>query len=353
MSKINITDWHSFKIHELFYTEKKGGKLQVPTGAYVEKKLLTEGTTPRITVTGVNNGICGYFNCDENKDYRKYKNFISVSFLGTVFYHKGEASLDMKVHCLKPLDVELNEYTGLFIVTAIIKSLKNSSYADQISSTVLPELGVSLPVDNKGFPDYVYMENYIKELKSKIYSSLNSLFLLSDSICYEELDTVDWDFFKIRDLFNVVKGSRLTKVDMREGSIRYIGASSFNNGITTYISNDENIHPSNTLTVCYNGSDIGRTFYQDSPYWATDDVNVLYPKFKMTKNIGLFLAPVIKCTGGRHVYKDKWKIEDMKEDYIKLPVTENGVPDFMFMESFMEGIEKIANSKLDNLKSIL
>ena len=179
MSKINTSHWHPFKIKELFITEKKGKKLQVPTGAYVEKKLLKDGNTPRITVMGINNGICGYFDCSDEKNYRKYENFISVSFLGTVFYQKGEASLDMKVHCLKPINIELNEYTGLFMVTAILKSLKNSSYADQISSTTLPDLSVMLPVDVDGQPDYSYMTEYMIGLKSNISVSLDSLNLLN------------------------------------------------------------------------------------------------------------------------------------------------------------------------------
>ena len=42
----------------------------------------------------------------------------------------------------------------------------------------------------------------------------------------------------------------------------------------------------NKITVCYNGS-VGETFYQDQPFLASDDVNVLYPKFDMTKEIRL------------------------------------------------------------------
>lgn len=88
----------------------------------------------------------------------------------------------------------------------------------------------------------------------------------------KKLDTTKWKKFQIEQLFDVKKGSRLTKTDMKEGKRRYIGASSFNNGITAYISNSEHVHPGNTLTVCYNCSDIGRTFYQKEEYWATDDV---------------------------------------------------------------------------------
>lgn len=175
MSKIDTREWKEFKIHELFETKKHRGKFQVPTGANVSaKKLIEHGCTPRITVTGVNNGISGLYDYsgDNESEYRTFENFISVSFLGTVFYHEEKASLDMKVHCLKPIDVILNKYTGLYFVSAIKASLKDSSYADQISSTVLPYLSVYLPITSNNLPDYEYMESYMKELEYTVSSSL-------------------------------------------------------------------------------------------------------------------------------------------------------------------------------------
>ena len=160
------------------------------------------------------------------------------------------------------------------------------------------------------------------------------------------------EILSYRAVVDVVKGSRLTKAEMKDGTIRYVGASSFNNGITAYISNTEQLHPANTLTVCYNGSDIGRTFYQTEPYWATDDVNVLYPKFEMNEDLAMFFAPVIKCVGGLHEYGDKWKLEDMKKDVIKLPVKDDGTPDFMFMESYIQKIKKAATERISILRNI-
>lgn len=176
MSKINTVQWKQFKINELFITEKIGKRLQVPTGANIKRTELTDGVIPRITVTGLNNGVYGYFNCkNANKNYRVYENFISVSFLGTVFYQGGKASLDMKVHCLKPINIELNKYTGEYLVTCIKKSLKDSRYSDQISSTVLPLLDIRLPVDKTGNPDFSYMESYMKNLEIAVSASLTKL----------------------------------------------------------------------------------------------------------------------------------------------------------------------------------
>lgn len=47
-----------------------------------------------------------------------------------------------------------------------------------------------------------------------------------------KIDTSKWEPFLIRAAFSVVKESRLTKADMRDGNINFIGASAINNGIT-------------------------------------------------------------------------------------------------------------------------
>ena len=104
MGKIDTSGWKKFRIKDLFETQKKGNKLQVPTGASVPvQDLLEDGATPRITVTGSNNGIFGFYDyCGKNiADYRVFNNFVSVSFLGTVFYQEGDATLDVNNPRLK------------------------------------------------------------------------------------------------------------------------------------------------------------------------------------------------------------------------------------------------------------
>lgn len=163
------------------------------------------------------------------------------------------------------------------------------------------------------------------------------------------IDISNWKAFQICVLFEIQKGTRLTRANMRDGDIRYIGASSFNNGITAYIANDENIHESNTITLSYNGS-VGEAFYQDLPFWASDDVNVLYPKFPLSRNIALFIIPVLKCAGKRYAFVDKWKKEDMEQSVIYLPATPEGNPDFAFMENYMSCVMEKQQMRLQQLK---
>lgn len=168
MKKIDITEWKEFEIRELFLTENDRNKFQVPTGASIPKRYLRDGQTPRISATNVNNGILGYFeDVSYDKNYRCFENFISVSFLGTIFYHDYKASLDMKIHCLKLKDKELNKYIAFYLISVIRKVIQETEYKDQLSSTVLPYVKIKLPVDENKNPDWDYMENFIKRLETR------------------------------------------------------------------------------------------------------------------------------------------------------------------------------------------
>ncbi|WP_103602650.1 restriction endonuclease subunit S [Campylobacter concisus] len=170
MNKLDISSWKEFKIAELFITEtsksKSKNKLQVPTGATIARKDLTDGDIPRITVTNLNNGIIGYYKNIQSDNYRVHENFISVSFLGTIFYHPYRASLDMKVHCLKLKEKSLDHYIALFLIGIIKKQISYFAYNDQLSSSILPELSILLPVKNNQ-PDWEYMESYAKGIYSR------------------------------------------------------------------------------------------------------------------------------------------------------------------------------------------
>lgn len=149
------------------------------------------------------------------------------------------------------------------------------------------------------------------------------------------IDTSKWNSFKIGDLFLIKKGKRLTKEDQVSGKTPYIGAVDSNNGLTNYIEQSP-IHEGNTISLSYNGS-VGEAFYQAHPFWATDDVNVLYPKFNLTRNIALFICPILRLEKYRFAYGRKWTLEKMNESIIRLP-TKNGNPDWQFMEDYIEKI---------------
>ena len=137
-------------------------------GASIPVKDLVKGTVPRITASETNNGVVGYYKKMDIRNYRELNNFISISFLGGVFYHPYTASLDMKIHAVKLTDRELNKDLGTFLVRVIRQTVSRFSYGDQLSSTDLPRQKILLPIDDEGNPDFDFMENYMKEKESKM-----------------------------------------------------------------------------------------------------------------------------------------------------------------------------------------
>lgn len=150
-------------------------------------------------------------------------------------------------------------------------------------------------------------------------------------------DSEEWREFELGSLFNFVKGKRLTKDDMSEGTTNYLGAISENNGIRQLIDAPA-IFKANCITVNYNGS-VGEAFYQSVPFWATDDVNVLYANgWELNKYIALFIATIIKANRYKFSYGRKWTMEKMKQSIAKLPVTTHGLPDWDYMERYIKSL---------------
>lgn len=153
------------------------------------------------------------------------------------------------------------------------------------------------------------------------------------------LDTQTWGKYRLGDLFDIKKGKRLTAEDQTEGLTPYIGAIDSNNGISNHIGQNA-IHSGNTISLSYNGS-VGEAFYQPNPFWATDDVNVLYFKdkndFPFNKNIALFICTILRKEKYRYCYGRKWTLEQMNDTIIQLPSI-NGKPDWQWIDKYISGL---------------
>ena len=147
-----------------------------------------------------------------------------------------------------------------------------------------------------------------------------------------------WAKYRLGDLFDIKKGKRLIAEDQTVGKTPYIGSIDSNNGVANYIG-QEPIHAGNTISLSYNGS-VGEAFYQPIPFWATDDVNVLYFRDKsidFNRYIALFICTVLKQEKYRYCYGRKWVLDSMNETIIKLP-TKNNKPDWQFMEEYIKSL---------------
>ena len=341
MKQIDTKQWKEFVIKDLFTVKRPSARSQAN---------YEDGDVPFVASGNFNNGVLKYLQPKEN-EILDSGNCITVSPIdGSSFYQEddflGRGGAGSSIILL--YNPNLNPYNGYFIATVIRTVCRKYAYSDMANKDTIGSEKIKLPVDEIGNPDFLYMESYMKNLELAVSSSLTDLQSAKKFGVSGEIDISNWKMFEISDLFTVQKGKRLTKADMKEGKIRFIGASAINNGITAYISNDEHLHSQNTITLSYNGS-IGEAFYQDEIFWASDDVNVLYPKFEINREIAFFIIPLLKTAGKRYAFIDKWKKEDMEKSKIPLPADIDGNPDYKCMEKYIAIELRITENTLNKL----
>lgn len=226
------------------------------------------------------------------------------------------------LYYLKP-QVEMTDAVKLYYCVCIRANRYRYNYGRQANRT-LKDILVPYPTD---IPFWVHGVDVAVFEGADAPSSASQV---------AELKTYDWQPFGLSNMFSLRKGKRLTKANMTIGNIPFIGSADSKNGITAMIGQTP-IHDKNTISVSYNGS-VAEAFYQPTPFWATDDVNVLYPNFDMTPAIALFLCAVIRQEKYRFNYGRKWHLERMEQSVIKLPTDQAGQPDWGFMENYIKSL---------------
>ena len=249
------------------------------------------GNVPYVTTTANNNGVECYVNFPAQYTGGK----ITVSKDGDsadAFVQFVPFCGNEKVMVLSPKK-ELCDKELLFYALLINKNKYKFGYGRKCSVARLKELDL---LDVSELPKWIYdME--------LTYVTTN----VNEESHHVNFD--NWREYRIDQLFDFRKGKRLTKAEMIPGKVNFIGAISENNGIR-----------------------------EKEPYWASDDVNVLYAKDFWTLNqyIAMFIITVIKANKYRFGYGRKWTLEKMKETMIKLPCKKDGTPDFEYMERYIK-----------------
>lgn len=310
------------------------------------------------------------------------RNCISVSAnganSGATFYQPSDFAVLQDAYAVQVIDHEIaNEQEGLYLTAALNKAIKdNHDWVNKAGWNNIKEDIVELPVIESPDPDHEYtvddidwqyMQDRIAELEQDRIAELDAylkatgledytlteedkeVLSLSSEAVSDEGDALETDRrdgkvrfgkFKASDLFDIKKGKRLTKADMTKGDINFIGSTATNNGVTAKIGNTEYLHPGYTITVSYNGS-VGEVFLQEEHFWASDDVNVWYPKFKFNTKVIEYMMTAIKKCREKYNYAAKWTLDKMQNEMLTLPITPDGDIDFDYMERYIRAIEKL------------
>ena len=344
-----------YKISDLF---------SVVSGKTTNPSDYPKGNVPFISATEKNNGVSALIDADPSFS----ENLITISRNGSVcevFYHPIPfcASLD-DIRVLIPKNFKLNKYIAFYICTLIKKEKFRYTYGRKYGTNRIKETEIKLPANKDNEPDWLAIESIIKQkislLDLKVSSPIHNEFDFAPIQKQKiSLTDLEWKEFQYggKDGIFIIKNGYYNKKPMHTeiGDVPFIGATEYNNGVTEFYSpyDIENNHKDerskehplknkifegNCVTVSNNGS-VGYAFYQNNNFTCTHDVNVLYLKDReWNKYTAMFICTLIRLEQYRWNYGRKWRPTRMPDSIIKLPVNDNGNPNWEFMENYIKSL---------------
>jgi hypothetical protein len=343
MTKIDMSGWKTFVVGELFPSIVK------PPVLHARQVVEADDGIHYVVRTKFNNGI---------KCRIRPVTDVAPSPAGVITWGAENAAFFYQAEeFLSGRDiyyVDTRAYsatTCMFLATCLQTVTHKYPYNYGLFPDMLKEEQISLPVDASGKPDWAYMDKYMSAVMRESWTCLENIKKVKKE--FHQVNVSGWRQFSIGSLFRIEKGTRLTRAEMIDGDTPFIGATLENNGITARVGNIEHVHPGGLMTVAYNGQKAtGKAFYQPISFWASDDVNVLYPKFSLTEYIALFLAPLFWEAGRPYSFGDKWSKDAMEDDCLSLPANASGKPDWDYMDKYMRTMMDNTKSDLSAMRSI-
>ena len=329
MNKIDISSWKDFTIGDIFEVKSPISRVQTD---YVE------GSVPFVASGNFNNGIQCYCSPKEKEELDK-GNCISVSPVdGYAFYQEndflGRGGAGSSIILL--YNENLNKYNSLFICTIIRKICRDYKYNNMGNKNKIKSTKIYLPCDKNENPDWIYMEEYIKSeivRSEKNYKLINKIHDTKKHL----IDTTKWKNFKIGDLFsNIVlpKVYHTKDVHQSEEGIPYVVRTKFNNGVKYLVSKDDDmiLNPAGVISF---GAENSTFFYQEKEYVSGRDMYYIDTR-NISKECALFLITCLEKITSGYSYNYGLFPSLLKDEEIKLPVDQNGQPNWLYMENYIK-----------------
>ena len=382
----------TFKVGELFDIH--------PTSAYKMKNdelFASDGTTPVLSNSSVNNGIGGYCGFAPTEQGGMITFSDTTTGADTMFYQSSPFIGYPHVQGMYPYQPDKwDEKCCLYVISCIRKSAGNGwNYAVKFNRALVKELSIELPVVESADVDheytvddinYEYMQERIAEfeqeriteLEQERIAELDAYLAASGLDDYELTDedkailTEDKPMreFVVGEVFEKLKSpfrghqkkqESVSRVRTEEYSLPLINCKFGNNGIMYYGRPGDFTSYERVLGVIYNGPPTeGQTYYHEKAGVFTDAYLIgLKEQEIASREIGLYLTTALNKsihneTRRRYSRGNKATWEGKVEaDPILLPVTMNGDIDFDYMERYIRVIEKLAIADVAKYKDRL
>lgn len=329
MKKINIENWKEFRVGDLFDIH--------PTKNYnmINSKLFERiGSVPVVVNSSFNNGIGGYVDLEptENGEIITFSDTTSST---AIFYQPKDFVGYSHVQGMYPKNERWTENSLLFFLVAFKKAafLQGFDYVNKFTRELASNLTIKLPVLENNI-DFEYMETYIENMQYKTVEYFNKLNKI-DSIEKRKIETKEWKNYRLGDLFDINSPKVYHTKDVKENieGIPYIVRSKYNNGMKYRVSMDEKfvLNPANTISF---GAENATFFYQKEKYISGRDMYYIDTR-KISEKAAFFLISCLQTITERYSYNYGLFPKLLREEIIKLPMDNNGNPDWDYMEDYI------------------
>ena len=150
------------------------------------------------------------------------------------------------------------------------------------------------------------------------------------------LDDREWKPVSISNLFTFVRGRENNMAILEDGDTPLISARSVNNGLKGFVNTPKKIIAGNCITLNNDGDGgAGLAYYQPADMALDTHVTALVPKVEMSMYTMLFISECLSKLHGFFGHGLSISNPRAQKIRILLPVTDEGEPDYQFMDEYM------------------
>lgn len=165
-------EWKSFRLSDIFI---------IKDGYYNKKPPAeTNGNIPFLGATKYNNGITEFYTINTIKKWDKVGKTSMVDMskklfngnclvivnngsIGNIYYQKSNFTCSHDVTPVYLKNIKLNKYLAMFLISCLQKTSNSYEYGKKWRPKRMINSKLLLPIDEKGEPNWKYMESYVKQ----------------------------------------------------------------------------------------------------------------------------------------------------------------------------------------------
>lgn len=336
MLNLNDREWKAFFICDIFSLESTS------SGIDGNKLSKGQGDIPYLTRTDLNNGYKSFVGQQADKYKTDGGNCITIGLdTQTAFYQPHSFYTGQNVQVLK--NEQLNRYNAKFFIPLLHNAMVSLNWGGNGATLGrLKKKKIVVPITDDGQPDYAFMEQYIKEREDKFIQKYRDFADAELTTLPIPLADKTYKSFKVLDLFDYKRGNQNNMNSLADGSDMLISAKNINNGLKgfyTSTNDKKGTYKGNCITLNNDGDGgVGLAYYQPYKFLLDTHVYALYPKENISSFAMLYLSQALSKQRACFSHGYSISQDRLKAMKIMLPTTDEGSPDYQYMEQYIKAV---------------